>query len=85
MTAERKTFTMRLPVEDYDKLKILSKKNKRSMASELEFILEMYFEKYELQNGKVITEKDTAPPVSNNQVGNNNLFIKATIKMQYRR
>lgn len=77
---ERKTFTMRLPVEDYDKLKILSKKNKRSMASELEFILEMYFEKYELQNGKVITEKDTAPPVSNNQVGNNNLFVNSNNK-----
>jgi len=41
----RQVFTMRLPPDDYEKLKTLSKKNKRSMAAELEYILEMYFEK----------------------------------------
>ena len=73
----RQVFTMRLPPDDYEKLKTLSKKNKRSMAAELEYILEMYFEKYELQNGIIFVEEkaNNRSPVNNNQIGNNNLFV----------
>ena len=77
MAIKRQVFTMRLPPDDYEKLKTLSKKNKRSMAAELEYILEMYFEKYELQNGIIFVEEkaDNRSPVNNNQIGNNNLFV----------
>ena len=53
----KQVFTMRLPPDDYEKLKTLSKKNKRSMAAELEYIIEMYSEKYELQNGIIFIEE----------------------------
>ena len=71
MTNDRSSFTMRLPTSDYGKLKVLAKKNKRSMAAELEYILEQYFEHYELQNGII----KSSIPVTNNQVGNDNLFV----------
>lgn len=73
MTTERKNFTMRLLSNNYAKLKNLSKKNKRSMAAELEYILEQYFESYELQNGQISSEMSnkTKTSVNNHQVGNN--------------
>lgn len=77
MAIKRQVFTMRLPPNDYEKLKALSAKNKRSMAAELEYILEMYFEQYELQNGIIsVKEKfNSNSSIKNNQIGNNNLFV----------
>lgn len=73
MATDRKVFSMRLPPNDYAKLRALSAKNKRSMAAELEYILEQYFEKYELQNGQVFFDNG----IKNHQIGNNNLFVNS--------
>lgn len=39
---DRKAFTLRLEVELYKKIKKSADKNKRSIAKEIEFVLEQY-------------------------------------------
>lgn len=56
MGSDKKAFSVRMEIENYTKLNAISKKNKRSMAMELEYIVEKYFEWYELQYGPIIPE-----------------------------
>jgi hypothetical protein len=41
---ERKAFTLRLEIDLYEKIKKSADKNKRSVAKEIEFVLEKYVE-----------------------------------------
>ena len=53
MATDKKAFTMRLEPHNYEKFMSISKKNHRSMAAELELLVEKYIEKYEKQNGQI--------------------------------
>ena len=53
MATGKKAFTMRLESHNYEKFMSISKKNRRSMAAELELLVEQYIEKYEKQNGQI--------------------------------
>lgn len=43
--------------ENIDKMKIIAKANKRSLAKELELITELHIKKYETVHGKIIIEE----------------------------
>lgn len=78
MATNKKAFTMRLDWQNYEKFVVISKKNRRSMAAELELLVEQYISNYESQNGQILlavdeTQKNSA--VVNNQFGNNNLQV----------
>lgn len=81
MTTNKKAFTMRLDWQNYEKFVAISKKNRRSMAAELELIVEQYIAKYESQNGQIlltVDENQKNSAVFNNQFGNNNLQVTTT-------
>ena len=74
----KKAFTMRLDWQNYEKFVAISKKNRRSMAAELELLVEQYIAKYESQNGQIlltVDENQKNSAVFNNQFGNNNLQV----------
>ena len=78
MATNKKAFTMRLDWQNYEKFVVISKKNRRSMAAELELLVEQYISNYELQNGQILldvdeTQKNSA--VVNNQFGDHNLQV----------
>lgn len=75
MTNDKKSFTMRIEPDNYVKLNTLAKRNKRSMAKELEFIIEWYFNGYESQYGQITP--DASGGIKNQQVGNNISFISS--------
>lgn len=80
MTANKKAFTMRLEPQNYKKFLTISKKNRRSMAAELELIVEQYIESYEAQHGQIIlsnNESQKNGAVVNNQFGDHNLQVTA--------
>ena len=57
MATDKKAFTMRLEPINYLKFLSISKKNRRSMAAELELLVEQYIENYESQNGEIPIEQ----------------------------
>lgn len=78
MATNKKAFTMRLDWQNYEKFVVISKKNRRSMAAELELLVEQYISNYELQNGQILlavdeTQQNSA--VVNNQFGDHNLQV----------
>ncbi len=78
MATNKKAFTMRLDWQNYEKFVVISKKNRRSMAAELELLVEQYISNYESQNGQILlavdeTQKNSA--VVNNQFGDHNLQV----------
>lgn len=78
MATNKKAFTMRLDWQNYEKFVAISKKNRRSMAAELELIVEQYIAKYESQNGQIlltVDENQKNSAVFNNQFGNNNMQV----------
>lgn len=78
MASNKKAFTMRLEPQNYEKFAAISKKNKRSMAAELELIVEQYIGNYESQNGQIPLAAEKNKVVFNNQVlGNNNFQVTA--------
>ena len=78
MAVNKKAFTMRLEPHNYEKFVAISKKNRRSMAAELELIVEQYIESYEAQHGQIIisnNESQKNGAVVNNQFGDHNLQV----------
>ena len=44
---------MRMQPENFDKLRVIAALNKRSMAMQIEFLLEQYIADYEAAHGKI--------------------------------
>ena len=53
MASNKKAFTMRLDPQNYEKFMSISKKNRRSMAAELELLVEQFISEYESQHGEI--------------------------------
>lgn len=75
MAGDRKAFSVRMEPNNYDKLNTLARRNKRSMAMELEYIVEQYFDGYESQYGQITPDANGG--INNQQVGNNISFISS--------
>lgn len=58
MTTDKRQFTLRLQDENFDKIKYIAEKSKRSIAMQIEYIIEQYIEGYEKENGSINTQKN---------------------------
>ncbi|WP_256873826.1 hypothetical protein [Paenibacillus kribbensis] len=47
MTTNKKAFTLRLKPENFEKIKYIADKNKRSIAKQIEYVLEQHIEEFE--------------------------------------
>ncbi|WP_157244021.1 Arc family DNA-binding protein [Paenibacillus elgii] len=53
MATNKKVFTLRLNENNFEKIKIIAEKNKRSIAMQIEYLIEQHIEKYEEENGSI--------------------------------
>ena len=60
VATEKKAFTMRINAKLLAKLRVIAAFNKRSVAMQLEFLLERYIAEYEAQNGTIRLESNTS-------------------------
>ncbi len=51
MTTEKRQFTMRMQPENFDKIRVISALNKRSIAMQIEFLSEQCIASYEKEHG----------------------------------
>ncbi len=60
MATNKRAFTMRMQPQNFDKIKIISDKNKRSIAMQIELLIENCISEYEKQYGEIIISQDTS-------------------------
>jgi hypothetical protein len=53
MPTDKKVFTLRLQKDNFDKIKYIAAKNKRSIAMQIEYLVEQAIEEYEKKQGKI--------------------------------
>lgn len=59
MATDKRQFTLRLNDDNFDKIKIIADKNKRSITMQIEYLIELYISDYEKLNGELkIKEED---------------------------
>lgn len=75
MATDKKAFTMRLEPSNYEKFQSIAKKNRRSMAGELELIVEQYIANYESQNGQIPLKSGGGGVIQNSNGGLNYLAV----------
>ena len=73
MATDKKQVLIRMHQSNYDKLKAIANKNKRTITNQVEYIVEGFIDKYELKHGTVTP--DTGDVINNQQVGNVNSFV----------
>lgn len=57
MATNKRQFTLRLQEENFLKIKAIAEADRRSIAMEIEYILEKYIKDYEENNGTVQVNK----------------------------
>lgn len=53
MATDKRAFTMRMQPENFSKIKYISEQNKRSIAMQIEFLIEQCIAEFEKTNGKI--------------------------------
>lgn len=53
MATAKRQFTMRMQQDNFDKIKYISEEEKRSMAAEIELLIEKKIAEYESINGAI--------------------------------
>ncbi|MEM5777671.1 MAG: Arc family DNA-binding protein [Candidatus Aenigmatarchaeota archaeon] len=53
MATDKRQFTLRLQEENFLKIKYIASVNKRSIAMQIEFLIEQYIEQWEKEHGKI--------------------------------
>ena len=69
---------MRVQSENFDKIRIIAAINKRSVAMQIEYLIENCIANYETNYGQIslnVDEGQKNSAVVNNQFGNNNLQV----------
>ncbi|NPV93208.1 MAG: Arc family DNA-binding protein [Firmicutes bacterium] len=56
MPSDKRVFTLRLTDEDYEKIKILSATNNRSMANQIEYLVRRFIADHEKKHGLIKIE-----------------------------
>lgn len=54
----KRVFTLRLEDEDYEKMKIISANNHRSMANQIEYLVKKFIAEYEKEHGQIKIKVD---------------------------
>ncbi|KHL94266.1 regulatory protein [Paenibacillus sp. IHB B 3415] len=57
MATDKRVFTLRLKDENFNKIKYIADKNKRSIAMQIEYLIEQHIEQFEKEKGKIGTEE----------------------------
>ena len=57
MATDKRNFTMRMSDQNFEKIKYLAHINKRSIAMQIEFLIERYISDYEKENGVIKTSE----------------------------
>ena len=75
MSTNKRQFTMRMQPENYDKIRVIASTNKRSLAMQIEYLIEKCITDYETRNGTINFDDDASPSqkqiVQNNHGGTN--------------
>ncbi|MCX7843364.1 MAG: Arc family DNA-binding protein [Clostridia bacterium] len=58
MATDKRRYTLRLQDENFDKIKVIAEKSKRSIAMQIEYVIEKYIEDYEKENGTITIPSD---------------------------
>jgi len=53
MATNKRQFTLRLSDENFEKIKRIADVNKRSIAMQIEYLIEKHIERWEKENGKI--------------------------------
>lgn len=53
MSTEKRQFTMRMQPKNFDKIKVIAAMNKRSMAMQIEYLIEEAIAKHERAYGEI--------------------------------
>ncbi|BCJ86504.1 Arc family DNA-binding protein [Effusibacillus dendaii] len=53
MATDKRQFTLRLQEENFQKIKVIAEKSKRSIAMQIEFLVEQYIAEYENEHGVI--------------------------------
>ncbi|AKG33628.1 hypothetical protein [Paenibacillus durus] len=57
MATDKRVFTLRLKEENFDKIKYIADKNKRSIAMQIEYLIEQHIEHFEKEKGIIKTDE----------------------------
>ena len=60
MSTNKRAFTMRMQHENFEKIKLISEKNKRSIAMQIELLIENCIIEFEKKYGEITTFQDTS-------------------------
>ena len=73
MATDKRQFTMRMQPENYDKIRVIAAVNKRSIAMQIEYLLEQCIANYEAQYGTIPISPNNSSVgvVQKNNFGNN--------------
>lgn len=56
MATDKRAFTMRMQSSNFEKIRIISEYNKRSIAMQIEFLIEQCISDFEKENGTISVE-----------------------------
>ncbi|MFE6077674.1 MULTISPECIES: hypothetical protein [Paenibacillus] len=57
MATDKRVFTLRLREKNFEKIKVIADKNKRSIAMQIEYLIEQHIEAYEKEKGVISPDK----------------------------
>lgn len=58
MATNKRVFTLRLEEENFEKIKFIADKNKRSIAKQIEYLIEQHINEYETEHGAILLPRD---------------------------
>ena len=83
MSTDKRQFTMRMQQENFDKIRVIAAVNKRSMAMQIEYLLEQCINDYEAKYGRIPLAGDNGKNQSNvvQKIigGKNNLAVNGNV------
>lgn len=53
MATDKRQFTLRLSEENFEKIKYIASVNKRSIAMQIEYLIEQYIKQWEEEHGEI--------------------------------
>lgn len=66
MATDKRAFTMRMQYDNFEKIKHIAEANKRSIAMQIEYLIENCIAEYEATHG----------PIQNNQISKDEALVK---------
>ena len=74
MATDKRQFTMRMQPTVFDKIRVISAINKRSMAMQIEFLLEQFIADYETSHGQIPLSDENQPGIIQKNSGGTNFI-----------